>query len=335
METSMGTKTILREQVASKLGLMFYTFIENRVPPFYSEKIVNNLDNNSVVKLPKSKDTNKIKNSVYRVTNVPDYLNLELDFGKTPLKCTRISQYQGFLVNLKGINDSKTYLEQQLSKRNIKNLYAKQRKLEGSHKISYTFHYGDISRTHYDFLFTEFYNMLEQRFLEKRMYNNNLLSWKYYFELVHPMILEKKASLFVIYDGEKPITITLNFHLHNIVSSYIQTYDINYSHYNMGDISMLKHIEWCKKNDFIIFDLGMGHTDYKIKWCNHIYRYSHHLFYNPKSLISRAKATLLIFKYRLRQYLRDKEIIGKKFQMNKILYITRAKKLANFNWKES
>ncbi|MDX1364916.1 MAG: GNAT family N-acetyltransferase [Arenibacter latericius] len=331
----MKNKTIIKESVVSKLGFLYYTFIKNSVPPFYMETITNQLNKGCVIKLPKSDDSHKTIKGVHMVTNVPDYLSINLNIVGTQLKCSKISQYQGFLVNLKDFKDSQSYLKQQLSKRNIKNLYAKQRKLEGSHNISYTFHYGDITETQYDFLFTELYNMLEKRFYEKKIYNNNLLSWKYYYDLVYPMILNKKASLFVIYDGEKPITITLNFHLMSMVFSYIQSYDLNYSNYNMGDISMLKHIEWCKKNDFTIFDLSMGHTDYKIKWCNHTYRYKHHLFYNSSSITSRTKASVIILKFKLRQYLRDKDIIGKKFQLDKFFYKSKVKQLDSFNWKES
>lgn len=334
MDTKTRTKSSRNEEVISKLGFLYSIFVENHIPPYYQEAIVNTLDNNRIT-LPAGQSPIKGNSSVVLVPNIPDYLNVSLNLGEAGMKCKKASQYQGFLVHLKDGIDSKTYLSEQLSKRNIKNLYAKQRKLEAGHKISYIFHYGDISKEHYDFLFTEFYTMLKRRFLEKKMYNNNLLNWKFYYDLAYPMILKKKASLFVIYDGEKPITLTLNFHLKDIVFSYIQTYDIDYSHYNMGDISMVKHIEWCQKNEFSVFDLAMGQTDYKLKWCNHVYNFEHHLFFNPGSAYSSLKSYLLSQKLRLRQYLRDKDIIGKRFQMDKFLFKRRVKRLNNFNWKES
>ncbi|MBC8767855.1 GNAT family N-acetyltransferase [Arenibacter sp. BSSL-BM3] len=334
MDTKIGPKSKQKKNVISKLGFLYHIFIENRIPRFYSENMENRLCNNEI-SLTRTELSSIENNGIYTMSNVPDYLALLIEPEEQGFKSKMVRQYQGYLVYLKDIDDSKAYLAQQLSKRNIKNLFAKQRKLEGSNNISYTFHYGDITKEHYDFLLSEFYDMLEKRFLEKKMYNNNLLHWKYYYDLVYPMILEKRASLFVIYDGKKPITLTLNFHLKDIVFSYIQTYDIDYSNYNMGDISMLKHIEWCKKNDFSIFDLAMGQTDYKLKWCNHIYNYEHHLFYNSQSLFTRIKALILLNELRLRQYLRDKDIIGKRFQMDKFLFKRRVKQLSNFNWHES
>lgn len=334
MDTITRTKSSRKEEVISKLGFLYSIFIENHIPPFYQEAIVNTLNDNCIT-LPAGQAPIKGNSTVVLIPNIPDYLTVPLKIEKVSVQCKRVRQYQGYLVHLKEGIDCKTYLSEQLSKRNIKNLYAKQRKLEAGHKISYIFHYGDIAKEHYDFLFSEFYSMLKSRFLEKRMYNNNLLHWKFYYDLAYPMILEKKASLFVIYDGEKPITMTLNFLLEDIVFSYIQTYDINYSNYNMGDISMVKHIEWCKESGFTIFDLAMGQTDYKLKWCNHIYNFEHHLFFNPGSSFSRMKSHILSQKLRLRQYLRDKNIIGKRFQMDKFLFKRRVKRLNNFNWKES
>ena len=334
MDTRFGTISNQEEQVISKLGFLYSIFVKNHVPPFYSKKSINTLNNNSIT-LPKTKEVKSQNNDVILVANVPDYISVQLELNGSKVKCKEVRQYKGYLVYLKDVLDSKAYLTEQLSKRNIKNLFAKQRKLERNHNISYTFHYGDITEEHYDFLFSEFYNILKNRFLEKQMYNNNLLNWKYYYDLAYPMILEKKASLFAIYDGERPITLTLNFHLNDIVFSYIQSYDINYSAYNMGDISMLKHIEWCKKNNFSVFDLAMGQTDYKLKWCNHIYNYEHHIFFNSQSLFSRIKALVLQNKLSLRQYLRDKEIIGKKFQMDKFIFKRRVKQLTNFDWKGS
>lgn len=334
MDTITPIKSKRNKEVISKLGFLYSIFVENHIPAYYQETIINALVNNRIT-LPKDKTPLKENNGVDMVPNIPDYLILPLKIEKVNLQCKRVRQYQGYLVHLKEGIDCKTYLSEQLSKRNIKNLHAKQRKLEAEHKISYIFHYGDITKEHYNFLFSEFYSMLESRFLEKKMYNNNLLHWKFYYDLAYPMILEKKASLFVIYDGEKPITMTLNFLLEDIVFSYIQTYDINYSNYNMGDISMVKHIEWCKESGFTIFDLAMGQTDYKLKWCNHIYNFEHHLFFNPDSSFSRLKSHILSQKLRLRQYLRDKDIIGKRFQMDKFLFNRRVKRLNNFNWKES
>ncbi|MCM4164765.1 MULTISPECIES: GNAT family N-acetyltransferase [unclassified Arenibacter] len=334
MDTVTHTKPKGNKEVISKLGFLYSIFVKNHIPAYYQETIVNTLDNNRIT-LPIEPLPIKENNGVVIVPNIPDYLNVALKQGKVGVHCKRVRQYKGYLVHLKAGIDCKTYLSGQLSKRNIKNLYAKQRKLETGHKISYIFHYGDITKEHYDYLFSEFFTMLKRRFLEKKMYNSNLLNWKFYYDLAYPMILEKKASLFVIYDGEKPITMTLNFLMKDIVFSYIQTYNIDYSNYNMGDISMVKHIEWCKENNFSVFDLAMGQTDYKLKWCNQVYNFEHHLFFNPSSSLSRMKYYIISQKIRLRQYLRDKDIIGKKFQMDKFLFKRRVKRLNNFNWKES
>jgi CelD/BcsL family acetyltransferase involved in cellulose biosynthesis len=222
----------------------------------------------------------------------------------------------------------------QLSKRNRKNLFSKVRKLENNHQVTYKMYYGGITKEHYDFLIDTFYKLFDRRFKEKRIYNKNLINWKYYHELIYPMILDKKASLYVIYDQDKPIDITLNFHLGHIVFSFMHTYDIDYSNFNMGDISMLKHLDWCFGHQIALFDLSIGETGQKIKWCNYSYDFKYHIFYNPKSLNSNILTLIICLKLKLKQFLRDRNIIGKLFQYDKFFYKRRAKKLKNFNWRK-
>lgn len=169
--------------------------------------------------------------------------------------------------------------------------------------------------------FDVFHKLVHRRFNDKRVYNNNLIKWKYYNNLVYPMILEKKTSLFVIYDKEKPIDITLNYHLGDIVFSFMHTYDIDYSRFNLGDISMVKHIDWCIEHQIPIFDLSIGETGQKIKWCNYSYDFKYHVFYNPGSVSSRLKTRIICLKLKQKQFLRDKNIIGKNLKLLKSIYL--------------
>ncbi|PCJ92301.1 MAG: hypothetical protein COA50_15870 [Flavobacteriaceae bacterium] len=317
----------------SSYPFVYDLFMKNKAAPFYTNHVLNALTNTVFLDVPKNAiDLESL--DICTVLDVPDYIQVNVGALGPNISMKIVRQNKGFLVNLLRFTTAEAYLTHQLSKRSRKKLRAKKRKLEEDHDISYKFYYGDITQIQYDYLFSEFYSLLKKRFHQKKVYNKNLFSWKKYYELVYPMILDKKASLFVIYDGNSPITITINFHLKDTVFSYIETYDTNYSNYNLGDVSMLKHLEWCLNNGIQNFDLSMGETKFKIKWCNHHYDFKYHIFYNLKSLKSRIKLGFMLLKLKLKQYLRDKNILGKLFRYDKFLYKRRGHKLNGHQWKK-
>ena len=62
--------------------------------------------------------------------------------------------------------------------------------------------WGDIEKSTYDELFKVFQLLLKKRFDQKQVINNNLApkEWAFYLEVAFPMILNKSACLFVVYD---------------------------------------------------------------------------------------------------------------------------------------
>ncbi|MDC6352763.1 GNAT family N-acetyltransferase [Zeaxanthinibacter sp. PT1] len=312
----------------------FDIFFNQRTAPVFQNEVSNELTGNlfNVMHYPMGGFHN---HRIFKVWDIPEFFNLTNTELTEQYHVKTIRQYPGFLVNLDKFNSVDLYLEQQLSSRNRKNLRSKLRKLEAEHKISYQFFFGKIGREEYDRLFDDFYKLLSARFEEKSMYNRNLLHWKYYYDLAYPLINEKKAVLFVIYDEKKPITLTLNFLQHRHLFSFIQTYDIDYSNYNLGDISMLKHLQWCLDQNIQVFDLAKGENDYKIKWCNQSYDYYFKLYYKKNSVQAAIASFIHTKKLELSQYLRDKGILGKLFQYDKFFYKEQAKKLDDFDWKSS
>ena len=100
-----------------------------------------------------------------------------------------------------------------------------------------------------------------------------------------------------------------------------------------GDVCMVERLDWLLVHNFKVFDFLMGETYYKIKWSNRTYVYDHHLFYKAGSMVGYLKMQFTKAKLRLKQYLRDKGILGKVFSMDRILYRRMSKKLKGFDWK--
>ena len=192
--------------------------------------------------------------------------------------------------------------------------------MDQTHQINYEVITGFIEKTTYNAIFDVFYTLLKERFKEKKTYNRYLPHWNALQEACYDKILSKKASLHIVYDSNKPISITLNYHLDNITFSHIQAYDINYSHYNLGDISIYKQLEWCLLNNKTIFDLSMGKTDYKTKWCNETYTFYYHIFYRKFAVIPAMTAFAIKMEFLTKQYLRDINLIGNKWSLDKIKY---------------
>src|SRR5690606_19884949 len=174
--------------------------------------------------------------------------------------------------------------------------------------INYKMFYGKIEKEEYDFLMNSLKKMLVKRFKQRNNVNERLHEWDHFHKIIFPLINQKKASLFVIYDEKKPIDISLNYHHDKIFFSAIASYDIDYAKFGLGHIDIYKQLEWCILNHYQIFDLGMGDMEYKSKWCNTIYKFNHHFIYQKRSIYSALITSSLIKKIITKQYLRNKKI---------------------------
>ncbi|SFW16374.1 GNAT family N-acetyltransferase [Cellulophaga fucicola] len=310
---------MLEKYFSKKLtNFVFCLFIEGSKPSFFDDTLYNSITSTPITS---AKNLVVDKSSRHLIINIPSYIQLtEHKENIGNLKFIDVPQYKGFLVNLKNQVSTANFLQDQLSKRNQKNLRSKQKKLESSFKITNSVYFGSIEKNTYLLIFKTFYSLLKNRFHQKKTHNRYLADWDNLQTYVYHKILKKEASLFVLYDNKKPIGITLNFHLRDIVFSHIQAYDVDYSIYNIGDICMVNHITWCIQNNVSIFDLSMGETYYKLKWSNYHYNFYNRLYYNNNAIVDIAWVKITRLKFRLLQYLRDKQILGKYFSLDKLLY---------------
>ncbi|WP_175443746.1 GNAT family N-acetyltransferase [Flagellimonas zhangzhouensis] len=306
--------------------------MKRKLPPFYAFPILNKITGQALSSITENLDG--IDGNFYVVPDLPDYLQAGIVDSPSNFKVQRIKQYQGYACNLDGFGDVDSYLKQRFGKSSIKNMKARKRQLESRFSTSHRFFYGAMDKDHYDFLFDRFYQMLKSRFDEKKTFNRYLLEWNYYYELVYPMILKQEAVLYVIYVGDEPISISLEFCVDDICFGYIHGYDSTYHRYQIGDIRMMMLLDWMIAHNFKIFDTLMGETAFKAKWSNLIYDYHYEVFCLPGSAISRLKLQHTKLKLRLKQYLRDTGILGKWFQMDKFMYRRMSKRLQDFDWKE-
>jgi hypothetical protein len=174
-------------------------------------------------------------------------------------------------------------------------------------------YYGAIDPDQYRTIFVYFKQLLEKRFLDKGTTNNNLdpKEWNFYTEVAYPMILEKKASLFVIYNGDTPIGVTLNYFSDTIVFDAITVFDIDYEKFHLGSVTIMKLIEWSINQKFKYFDFSKGYFDYKKRWATKEYYFEYHLYYDKSSIISIVLGNTIALYFNLKQYFRDKNLNAK------------------------
>lgn len=251
-----------------------------------------------------------LNNKAVVIYDVPTYFEVDTTQLGNKIKLLKSKQYPGYLIETGKYKSLKDYMLENFSKnsRNKNNKF--KRRLEDSFNIRYQMFIGEMSKSEYDFIFKSFKELLEKRFSDKQVTNNNLedQEWSFYYEVAYPLILEKKASLFVIYDNEKPIGVTLCYFSEDILFDAITVFDIDYFKFHLGAVTIMKLIEWCIDNDIKNLDFSKGYFEYKTRWCTKQYDFEYHIYYDSKSEKSKLLARSIKRLYDIKQQLREKNI---------------------------
>jgi len=251
-----------------------------------------------------------IRKKTFLIYDVPTYFNVVTEIENKNLRFNRIKQYPGYLIELQSFEDVNHYMQTTFSKSSRYKLKKYKKRLELCFDIKYKMYSGDISKDSYDHIFDHFKTLLEKRFAEKQIRNNNLdpAEWNFYYDVSYPMILAKKAGLFVIYDGDKPIGVTLNYLSGEILFDAITVFDTDYAKFHLGTVTIMKQIEWCLLNDIQILDFSKGHFEYKERWATKKYLFEYHIYFDRNSLLSHIIAFSLKLFLNLKQELRKRHV---------------------------
>lgn len=251
---------------------------------------------------------------VHQSSNKNAYNNNKLGFYK-------VEQYPGYICDLSSYVNIKQYMLQEISRKSRYKFNKYKRNLESKYNIHYKMYLDDISPEVYESLFYDFKRLLKKRFLHKKTVNNNLNpeEWAFYKAVTLPMMLNKEAGIFVVYDANKPIAITLLNFSANTMLDVIRTFDIDYAKYRLGSVSIMEQIDWCINNNIKFLDFSKGYFEYKKRWANKPYWFEYHIYYDKKSF--KAKTLALLYKnfFALKLYLRKKHLTNFIHEVNFIL----------------
>ncbi|MFK5972246.1 MAG: GNAT family N-acetyltransferase [Flavobacteriaceae bacterium] len=249
------------------------------------------------------------------VKYVPEYLKPHL---KKHLKAIKFFEIKGYAITLNGVTSIEEYLAEQIKRKLRISLLNRKKRLEQCFNIRYEVFHNHITKEEYSILMEALRKLLVRRFEQRNEVNERLLDWNKYYDLFFTLINTKKASLFVIYESNKPIALSLNYHFDKVFFGAISSYDIDYGKFGLGQILVYKRLEWCIEQKFDVFDMSMGNPDYKKKWCNTVYDFEHHIVYSPDSLSSSFYAKSIAIRMRTKMYLKSKNIhiLYKKIKTN-------------------
>tara|TARA_R110000822_G_scaffold127915_5_gene263499 strand:- start:5702 stop:6943 length:1242 start_codon:yes stop_codon:yes gene_type:complete len=281
-------------------------FVQNKQKLFYYN-VGKNITNGISYVLRNDADDSRGK--VFLIYDVLPYLNQQNSISNHPyLILKKVPQYSGYLTDLSGYEDFDSFFSQHFSAKSRSNIRKWDKRLKENFKITFKVFYGLIDITEYNHLFDSLLTLIQKRWSDLGMENDILKDHVYYRELCYNMILDKTASLNVIYSNNEAIAISVCFASKKELFFAITTFDVDFRKYNLGHLLIMYIMKWCFKNGIEIFDYSKGTYEYKTRWSNSTYIFEHHVLFDQKSVTSTLIGNYLVVFYKMKQFLREKNI---------------------------
>lgn len=278
-----------RKKISSLLQIVSNKYSNEKSTPYnlFGKNIISDLD------------------CIYSFELVPDYLNIKTNEGFIEKK---VFQKHGFAINLSQHTSLENFIAAQLKSNYKKNLSRSIKKLETCFNITYKFYYGNITKDDYNNYMNSLHQMLIARFDERNDRNKVLENWDHYLNNTYELIIQKKASLFVVLSDKDSIGFSLNYHYNSILYSAIASYNLSYSKFSVGNIIIYKLIDWCYLNQVVFLDMGYGDLSHKRLWCNITYNFNNYIIYKSENILTFIYRTFTKIKFKTINYLIKKNI---------------------------
>ncbi len=294
----------------------FFELYERGVIPKLFSKVNTFDDGKSIINHKYDENLVRDSGKIYSVFFIPDYLKPSINSEIFSLK--KVSQFfKGYAIFLNDFASADAYIKHRF-RSNAKGIRRRVKRLESCFRISYKTFYGDIEKEEYDFLMECLRKMLVRRFEQRNDVSQSLTQWERYQKMYFSLINEKKASLFVVFENNDPIVVSLNHHFQGKLFSAISSYDIDYGKFSLGSVEIYKKLDWCINNNHDSYEMGMGDLSYKREWCNHIYHFEHQIIYPKRSILASINAFVEYLKVSAKEFVFKVAYVRyKKFKANR------------------
>ncbi len=216
------------------------------------------------------------------LSSMPGYLDIRFR-GANNLIVKSIKTYPGSLINLKAYPHFESYLGSQFNNKKRSQFRSSRALMGHCFEIRHMVYFGAIEKREYERLFDALIEMHKARVGKKGSRDDTSGMWDLYRDSAYRQILDKSACISVIYHGNRPIAISLNFILGKIVHGFNRSFDMAYSKFGLGNIELLNMVQWCFEHGFEILDFMKGEYDYKNKFTDTSYNFTIQLAYAPES----------------------------------------------------
>lgn len=272
-----------------KLDFLEDVFLKKQIFKFYKKKG----SSFQPLSMPEKHQLELNLKNLLIIRDFPGYLNSSI----SPIhKFKNANMYEGFYISLQNYKNIDAYLLEQFSSKRRSKHKALKKRLELCFNIRYEIYYGEIEEEEYHFLFDQLQLMIKKRFAAKKMKHAALDKLESFRNTMYLKILEKTATLSVIYHNKKPLSIALNLIEQDIYIGYVMTFDTDYSKFYPGFINIERQLKWCFENNFRVFDLMKGDLSYKKIYADSSRPYQCHILYSPKQILSHTIASFAALK---------------------------------------
>ncbi|UJH67003.1 GNAT family N-acetyltransferase [Allomuricauda sp. SCSIO 65647] len=286
---------------------------KNRLPFFYDR--IYDAETDQELFQTKENITSFSPKAVFQIDDVPGYLNTSLRIDIAKLRKKEVKTYEGSLINLAKFKNLEDYMAKVVSAKRRATLRRCENRLKLCIKPTYKMYFGLIDKNEYEKIFDSCHEMLLRRHQQKKTYWEELEFWQERHDSLYQLIVQKRACIFVIYHGKKPIAIYVNSIYKHILDIDVIAYDIDYSKFKLGFISLIRVIQWAFENKLRLVDMSKGDFYYKERFRTGTYIFKKQLLYNSDNLIISFKAHLTLLKLKLTYVLLP---VFKKLKINKL-----------------
>jgi len=212
-----------------------------------------------------------IENKSFVLQDVPGYVNLILNQHQRKLSTHTIPTQQTHVIELDRYSDGNQYMEQHFGPKTRSALRRYKKRLEECFDIRYEAYQGNIDKKWYNEIFEQLRTLMTRRFKEKNEENYELPHLDEIKADLYPMLLQNRATLFVIYANGEPVSIRINMMKDKLAFYILSAYDPDYDVFRLGKLDMWKNISWLINQGYTTYDLLKGYAYIKEKWADRTY----------------------------------------------------------------
>lgn len=247
-------------------------------------------------------DSKDYRGKVFLIYDIPSYI--KPNEQNQALGIRKSNQYQGYGIRLKEFESLDDYLRLTLSSRTRKSIRSNIRKLERNFDLNYLWYTNRITTQDFSLVFKRFYELIDLKYKNVSFSHADPEVKGWYRSLFFKLINDGKAAFFIVKNKDEMIAISFLYLSDNMCFSAITGNSMDYQQFGLGNLLMVKKIEWAILNGYEYYDLGKGSYNYKQSWSNHIYDFEYHVLYDKSDLLSSIFGKMIYLFYEMKQKLR-------------------------------